>query len=288
MLTCPTCRHESSSLCLTETHAKKQGLASMLSVKCSYCKYSNDFCTSVQNSEGNKAFDINKRAVYTMRALGHGHAGLEKFTAMMDMPKPMASTTYDKLVKTIASAVKTVAENTMSEAAEEIRQKETTTVDTGVSCDGSWQRRGYSSLNGVFTAISLVNGKVLDVESMSRSCKGCVLKKELLKTDPTAYAQWRNSHVCKFNYKGSAGGMEVEEAKRVINRSVEKYNLRYVEFLGDGDSKSFISVKDTYPEVTVKKLECVGHYQKRVGTRLRNLKNKRERFRSWSFNRCNY
>ena len=66
--------------------------------------------------------------------------------------------------------------------------------------------------------------------------------------------------------------MEVEGAKRIFERSILKRKLRYTEFYGDGDSKSHPAVKDTYPGVIVKKLECVGHVQKRVGTRLRNLK----------------
>jgi len=74
-------------------------------------------------------------------------------------------------------------------------------VDTSVSCDGSWHKRGYSSLNGVFTAISIDSGKILDVEAMSRSCKACYLKRDLMKTDSTSYAEWRNSHICKFNYE---------------------------------------------------------------------------------------
>ena len=95
-----------------------------------------------------------------------------------------------------------------------------------------------------------------------------------MKTDPTSYAEWKNSHICKYNYIGSVGGMEPEGAKRVFARSITKHNLWYVEFVGDGDSKSFTNVKYTYPDLEIKKLECVGHYQKRVGTRLRNLKKK--------------
>jgi len=102
------------------------------------------------------------------------------------------------------------------------------------------------------------------------------LKEPLRKSDPDAFAQWRASHICKHNYQGSAGGMECVGAKRVFDRSIENYNIRYVNFLGDGDSKSFVTVKNTYPSMEVKKLECVGHYQKRLGTRLRNLK-KREK-----------
>ena len=41
----------------------------------------------------------------------------------------------------------------MLEAAMEIKEAEG--GDIGVSFDGTWQRRGYSSLNGVGTAISV-------------------------------------------------------------------------------------------------------------------------------------
>ena len=43
-------------------------------------------------------------------------------------------------------------------------------------------------------------------------------------------------------------------------------------YFGDGDSKAYASVKDTYKPDIVKTFECVGHYQKRLGTRLRKLK----------------
>ena len=29
-----------------------------------------------------------------------------------------------------------------------------------------------------------------------------------MRTDPTSYVHWKNSHICKYNYKGSAGGMQ--------------------------------------------------------------------------------
>ena len=45
-----------------------------------------------------------------------------------------------------------------------------------------------------------------------------------------------------------------------------------MQFLGDGDSKSFPAVEDIYEGVKVKKLGCIGHIRKRVGNRLRNLK----------------
>ena len=58
--------------------------------------------------------------------------------------------------------------------------KQNGTADS-VSMDGTWQKRGFSSLNGVAVAVSTSNFKVLDVEIMSRNCKACSLKEELLK-----------------------------------------------------------------------------------------------------------
>ena len=68
--------------------------------------------------------------------------------------------------------------------------------------------------------------------------------------------------------------MEPEGADRIFRRSVEKHNLRYAEFYGDGDSKSFTRVKGVYEDVRIEmeKKECIGHVQKRVGTALRKLK----------------
>ena len=72
--------------------------------------------------------------------------------------------------------------------------------------------------------------------------------------------------------KGTAPMMEVEGTVRIFQRSIEKRNVRNMEYYGDGDSKAYSTVKDTYkPDISIKK-ECIGHYQKRVGTRLRKAK----------------
>ena len=61
-------------------------------------------------------------------------------------------------------------------------------------------------------------------------------------------------------------------AVRIFQRSIEKHGARYVKYYGDDDSKSLDEVKSVYPEITVEKCECIGHYQKRVGNRLRKLR----------------
>ena len=62
----------------------------------------------------------------------------------MNMPKPMTQNNYDKLVNVVCSSVKVVAQESMCDSAQELTLGETEVVDTGVSIDGSWHRRGYS------------------------------------------------------------------------------------------------------------------------------------------------
>ena len=159
-----------------------------------------------------------------MRSLGQVYCGIEKFTAHMNLPPPMTQYNYDKVVKTIEKAVYDVAEDSMKDAADELRgDSQEKFIDVDISGDGSWQRRGYSSLNGAVTTISLQTGKILDIEVMSRYCKACTLKENLRKPDPTSYNKWMTSHKehCKLNHSGSAGAMEVTGVTRIFNRSIE-------------------------------------------------------------------
>ena len=81
--------------------------------------------------------------------------------------------------------------------------------------------------------------------------------------------------MCPINTTRSAPGMESEAAVVLWQRSVARNGLEYHSFIGDGDSKGFSAVNETQPygpNVTVRKEECVGHVQKRIGTHLRKLK----------------
>ena len=58
-------------------------------------------------------------------------------------------------------------------------------------------------------------------------------------------------------------------------RSENKNGHRYINYLGDGDSASYKTVKDTKPhgpDIEINKLECIGHVQKRCRGRLRKFK----------------
>ena len=68
--------------------------------------------------------------------------------------------------------------------------------------------------------------------------------------------------------------MEEEGACRLYGRSLGKHKLRYIPFIGDGDSKSYAEVKKLAPygeAVLIPKEDCIGHVTKRMGTALRKL-----------------
>lgn len=96
--------------------------------------------------------------------------------------------------------------------------------------DGTWQKRGFVSLNGVITATSVDVGKVIDIEIFSEYCD---CKQKLEKNHEAN---------CKANYLGKSGGMEVEGARTIFSRSLTQYNVKYLKYLGDGDSKGFETV----------------------------------------------
>ena len=89
------------------------------------------------------------------------------------------------------------------------------------------------------------------------------------------WKNWCDKHkaTCYINHSGSSGSMETQH--EMFLRSIDKNGLRYTNFVGDGDSNCYASVCEalrnapTCYSYEVKKEECVGHIQKRIGTGIR-------------------
>lgn len=245
-----------------------QGICSACAVVCTNCGFERPFHTSRKVGRAN---ENNLRLVYAMRQLGKGHAGAKTFSKVMNMPAPPRHSAYDKLSSRLSAAAREVASKSMTDAAVEVRRV-VGSAECGVSGDGTWQKRGHSSLNGCVSVISVDTGKVIDVEALSSSCKSCKTKSKL-RQDSASYQEWKANHTsCQANHEGSAGSMETVGLYRIFERSKAKRDLKYLQYYGDGDSKSYAAVKDMYGKDSVQKLECIGHVQKRVGCRLRKLK----------------
>jgi hypothetical protein len=152
-----------------------------------------------------------------LRTIGKGLVAGKKFCAIMNLPRPA-----DKLLlytQILRKVVKDVAMDSMAQAVEEAVLENS--LDCGnenrklsAGFDGSWQKRGHQSLNGVVSATSIDTGKVLDVAILTKYCD-CLDKEN-------------HQSNCMANYDGSSGGMEVAGVKQIFQRSIEKYNVVYV------------------------------------------------------------
>ncbi|GFT18404.1 uncharacterized protein TNCV_4059121 [Trichonephila clavipes] len=177
-----------------------------------------------------------------MRYIGQGLSSLETFCSLMCLPNPVSQKAYDRINAKIADISEALANLSMKKAAAEKKIIDGTVSSVVVSGDGTWKTREHTSLIGVCALIGADCGKVLDMEK---------------------------------NHSGSAGGMEVCGMQKIFFRSEQKHGLKYQRYIGDGDSKTFSSIAEKKPygdSIPIEKIECGGHVQKRMGSRLRKLK----------------
>jgi len=245
----------------TITVEPSSGIVCVFKFTCSYCGVLVE-SNKMSEKDANNRFTLNTQLAFgTILAGGH-RSTAETIAVHLGLPPPVTLSEWAKDMEYLREVTSKVADRSMYQAAEEAVEAVNDT-DITVSCDGTWQRRGFSSKNGVATVITHSKdkpGKVIDVEVMSSYCFTC-----------SRYDDDAPKHNCTKNHQGTAGSMETTGMVRIFCRSLEKRGTRYLNYLGDGDSKAFSAVKDAMPygpDTTIEKLECVGHVQKRMGTML--------------------
>ena len=165
---------------------------------------------------------------------------LKKLCCYFNMLEPMLSNNYQNISLKLKEPAKRLAETSMSMTAFKLRGANDS-ADAGVSADRTWQRKGFTLLNGEVRTISVVSGKVLDRAVLSKSYKGFTRMQTIKLKDPHVCDKWNAAHKCSFNYKGSSTAMEKMGAEKIFKQSVTKHSLYYISFYGDGDSKPFFS-----------------------------------------------
>lgn len=274
------CKVCGGNIYLSETRVR--GLGSKILINCKKCNPSDDayFHTSKVIENTSSTYEVNRRMVYAMRSIGQGLNGIKKFCGIMNLPAPVALPTYNLINDHILEATRNASKESMQQAAlEEVQETGTDpNTDITVSGDGTWMKRGHTSLHGVCTVIGANTGKIIDTAVLSSFCHGCSSWRGPKKGDGY-YDKWNEEHKksgnCKRNHFGSAGSMEVEGIKKIFHRSENLYGVRYTNYIGDGDTSTFLTIsksKPYGPDVSITKEECVGHVQKRLSTRLRKLK----------------
>jgi len=241
-------------LTIQENQSGRRGLMAHLSAQCSLCLEETPLKTSSFTSKRGKFVDVNRHIVYHSIETGSGYKGLASFCSIMKMPC-ITKTAYYQHVETILDALEVEAEIDMKQAEQRLQphilaenggEDSDGIVGAAVSFDGTWAKRGFTSLTGVVFVISVDTGEVLDHHVLSKSCQSCSVKKAQCSCGEE-FEEWHMEHVasgdCDVNFRGCSPAMEAEGAAVLWNRSVERHNIRYKWMVSDGDSKAFNTVE---------------------------------------------
>lgn len=136
-----------------------------MSIACSKCQFTHSFYTS---EKADNMFDCNVRLCFAMRRIGKAHKASELFSSIMNMPPPPA--TFQKYLPKLHQATQAVCETSMKHAGKTVKALSENNCDTSVIVDGTWMRRGHTSLYGVVAVNSIETGKVLDMHTCSKYC----------------------------------------------------------------------------------------------------------------------
>ncbi|GFU66501.1 uncharacterized protein TNCV_639351 [Trichonephila clavipes] len=118
---------------------------------------------------------------------------------------------YDRINAKIADISEALANASMKKAAAEEKIIDGTVNSVVVSGDGTWKTRGHTSLIGVCALIGADCGK---------------------------FSTWKS---CPLIAK------DVTPIKKIFLRSEQKHGLKYQRYIGDGDSKTFLSIAEKEP-----------------------------------------
>lgn len=101
-------------------------------------------------------------------------------------------------------------------------------VDVAVSCDGTWQKWGHSSLYGVVLVTAIETGKAFDREVKSRVCISCQ-RHSKIDASSDEYRLWKQRHLdsdeCSWNFEGSANAIEFNNLNDVS--AMQKQSMPY-------------------------------------------------------------
>ena len=262
------------------------GFACKLNVKCITCEatISSNFSSTRVDSEKTvrPPFDVNSRIIHAFSSFGRGYNATEKFFAALNM-KRISSRAYNMHIQYLKDASDASINTGLLQARQEVRKvhsmemnnddNDDKPIDIAVSFDGSWHKRGHTSLYGLGCVIELTTGYVIDYEVLSKYCRACSMTEKELGADSPEFAIWQEGHAkdCQKNYEDSSPAMEMKAAEILWKRSMQ-YGFRYTTLLSDGDAKTYnhiLQLKIYGPSVEIKKEECINHVSKRLGTGLR-------------------
>ncbi|GFU92683.1 uncharacterized protein TNCV_4796111 [Trichonephila clavipes] len=176
---------------LREDLKNRRGLAVSWEITYHDC---GDSTSTMLSKMSNKCYDINLRLTYGMRAIAQGGGATRIFCGLMNLPPPPAKFEHHNSV--FLNVLKTINEDSMKASVH--KAVIANDNNSNIAVDGTWHKRGYSSMNRVVCATSVENGEVIDFEALTKYCSSCKGKK-------------KPREKCAKNYEGLSGGMECRE-----------------------------------------------------------------------------
>ena len=137
---------------LREDFHRREGLVTHPYLFCPGCK-EKDYIEYSRGSAKQKRFQLNQRSVLANKCIGGTHPSMQLFCSIMELPLPLAYRTYSSHSHAVCKASELQVKDSMEQARCEVREHygvgEGEVAEILVSCDGSWQKCGFTSLYGV-------------------------------------------------------------------------------------------------------------------------------------------
>ena len=111
-----------------------------------------------------------------------GKSSYRKVLRHLEHSTPTYKSFFGGHIEAICDATTAVCATKLQEAVSELKTflrtadpelEGASVLDVEVTCNGTWAKRGYTSLYGCVFVVSVDTGKVLDFEIMSKYCKSC-------------------------------------------------------------------------------------------------------------------
>jgi hypothetical protein len=261
-----------------------RGMVVTMKVACDNCGAVSSALQSSPYIQGTKIPEIHRRTVMGMQSIGCGPSDLATL-AIYQNSLSINELYFRQHSKQVAKLNEVSLASALRDAREIVRAEylklnplldPNAVLDIAVSFDGSWQKRGHTSLFGFGAVIDTLTGLVVDFHVMCKYCHNCAITKADMGAESPEFDVWYQGHKkdCPINFEGPSGNMEPHSAKILWERSIAEGNMRYTTMIGDGDSRAHLEVEHVYgasDDDAVVKEECINHVNKRLGTAIRTM-----------------
>lgn len=239
----------------------RHGLASIFECSCLKCGHTIKLETSekVQGPRGYKRWECNLAAVWGQMCTGGGYTPLQQTMAILGVPV-MAKKNYAPIEIDIGEWWRAQFIESCLEAGKEEKRlaEERGDYHEGIPAitvmvDGGWSKcthkHTYNAKSGVAIIIGQATGKILFIGVRNKYCTACTQGIPIEK------------HKCYKNWDHSSSEMETDIILEGFQKSEQMHGVRYMRFIGDGDSSVFPSLLNgvTGWGRDIKKIECANH-----------------------------